>query len=68
MCVLSDADYVYFLETLKKEVEPLPSAEVYLEQQEANKQSTKGVFFVANLLLKYKPQLLLNQRLISEHF
>ena len=39
-----DADYLSFLETLKQEVQPLPSAEVYLEQQEANKQSMKGVF------------------------
>lgn len=40
---ITDADYLSFLETLKQEVEPLPSAEVYLEQQEANKQSMKGV-------------------------
>ena len=31
-----------FLENLNQEVEPLPSAEVYLEQLEANKQSMKG--------------------------
>ena len=40
--VFLDSDYLSFLENLNQEVEPLPSAEVYLEQLEANKQSMKG--------------------------
>ena len=45
-----DADYLSFLETLKQEVEPLPSAEVYLEQQEANKQSMKDAKLTTPLI------------------
>ncbi|XP_046853405.1 regulator of nonsense transcripts 3A-like isoform X2 [Xenia sp. Carnegie-2017] len=36
-----DPEYLAFLEMLEKEVEPLPSAEIYLEQMEANKQNMK---------------------------
>ena len=38
------------METLNQETEPLPSAEVYLEQQEVNKQNMKGnsICFVSN--------------------
>ena len=52
--VFLDNDYLSFLETLKQEVEPLPSAEMYLEQQEANKQSMKGVFSAATVVVEVK--------------
>jgi peptidase E len=37
--VLSDKDYVAFLESLDEEIEPLPSIEAHLEEIESRKES-----------------------------
>ena len=52
---VTDADYEAFLETLNKEVEPLPSAEVHLEEIEARKEGT-AVLTLCSVHLKIVPQ------------
>ena len=47
-CILpSDSDYEAFLEELNKKVEPFPSAEVYVEEMEQNKQAGNFYLFTA---------------------
>ena len=49
----TDADYEAFLQTLNKEVEPLPSAEAHLEEIEARKEGNLADFSIAFQLIPY---------------
>lgn len=44
LMIPTDKDYIAFLESLEKEVEPLPSIETHLEELEAKKDSESTQF------------------------